>query len=117
MKSRELVKRSLEFDHPRRIPRQLWTLPWAEEHYPDFMQKIRMDFPDDILFTPGFFRRYAPTTGNAYEIGTYVDEWGCIFENRQRGVIGEVKVPFIKTWDDLEKLRLQRRCFRWMWIR
>jgi len=105
MDSRELVKRSIEFDHPQRIPRQLWTLPWAEERYPDFMQKLRTDYPEDITGTPGFYRQYAPTAGNAYEIGTYVDEWGCIFENRQRGVIGEVKVPFIKTWDDLEKLR------------
>ena len=106
MDSRELVLRTLEFDNPQRIPRQLWTLPWAEEHYTAYVQKIRMDFPDDIFSSPGFYKAYAPTQGNAYEIGTYVDEWGCIFENRQRGVIGEVKVPFIETWEDLDKLRL-----------
>lgn len=81
-------------------------MPWAEEHYPEDLQKIRSDFPDDILDAPGFYQKRAPTLGNKYEIGTYVDEWGCIFETRQRGVMGEVKTPFIKTWEDLERLRL-----------
>jgi uroporphyrinogen decarboxylase len=43
--------------------------------------------------------------GNPYSVGTFVDEWGCTFKNIQSGVIGEVKEPLIKTWDDLDKLR------------
>jgi len=106
MNSRELVKRTLEFDRPQRVPRHLWTLPWAEEHHPEFLRKIRTDFPDDIISAPGFYWQRAQTHGEPYEIGTYIDEWGCIFENRQRGVIGEVKEPFIKNWDAVDKLRL-----------
>jgi hypothetical protein len=40
-----------------------------------------------------------------WELGTFIDEWGCSFENIQRGVIGEVKQPLIATWQDLDRLR------------
>lgn len=84
MDFRELVERTLEFNHPKRVPRQLWTLPWAEIHHPEMLRKIWSDFPDDIVGVPGFYREPVHTFGEPYEIGTYVDEWGCIFENRQR---------------------------------
>jgi len=106
MNSRELVKRTIEFDHPTRVPRQLWTLPWAEEHHPEYLRKINQDFPDDLISAPGFYQQPVKTYGEQYEIGTFVDEWGCIFENCQRGVIGEVKIPRIKTWEDARKLSL-----------
>jgi uroporphyrinogen decarboxylase len=35
----------------------------------------------------------------------YVDEWGCAFENCQKGVIGQVKQPLLQNWQDLDKLR------------
>jgi uroporphyrinogen-III decarboxylase len=33
--------------------------------------------------------------GDMYAIGTFVDEWGCVFANVQAGVIGEVKDPIL----------------------
>lgn len=102
---RQLVYQTLEFASPPRAARQLWLLPWATDHYPDEVQRLRARFPDDIIGAPGFQPVAPVTQGNAYAVGTYIDEWGCIFENRQAGVIGEVKEPFIKTWADLERLR------------
>ncbi len=102
---RTLVKQTLEFNHPQRIPRDLWTLPWAADHYPDELKAIQTRFPNDLITAPGFQRSQPATSGDAYGIGTFVDEWGCIFENRQKGVIGEVKTPLVKTWEDLEKVR------------
>lgn len=105
MESRELVRQTLEFASPARIPRQLWTLPWASEHYPEELKRIQKDFPDDMVNSPGFFREQPVTFGDPYVIGTYVDEWGCSFTSYQRGVIGQVKNPVIRTWDDLDKIR------------
>ncbi len=48
MTSRELVIKTLEFDNPSRIPRQLWLLPWAQNHHPEQLKKIQDDYPDDI---------------------------------------------------------------------
>jgi hypothetical protein len=108
--SRQLVIQTLEFDSPPRVPRQLWVLPWAEDHHPDELRRIRERFPDDIIGAPGFLAQAPKTTGGAYDIGTYVDEWGCTFENLQRGVIGEVKQPLVKEWSDLENLRPPLEC-------
>ncbi len=101
---RILVRKALDFHSPSRVPRQLWVLPWAEEHFPAELAEIRQRFPDDIIGAPAFLRQTPITHGDAYSLGTFVDEWGCTFLNIQRGVIGEVKQAVVETWGDLSKL-------------
>ena len=107
MTSRELVQRTLEFNKPARIPRELWSLPWAAEHHPLEFERIQKEFPNDIVAAPKLSRqgRDLSDPPERHALGRYVDEWGCVFENAQSGIIGQVHTPFIKTWDDLEKLR------------
>ncbi|MFC2084728.1 uroporphyrinogen decarboxylase family protein [Bacteroidota bacterium] len=102
MNSRALVEKTLNFDNPLQIPRQLWILPWAESHYPKESQDIMKRFPDDILSAPAIYKKNLVTIRNRYKIGEYVDEWGCKFLNVQDGVIGIVKEPIISNWAELE---------------
>jgi uroporphyrinogen decarboxylase len=104
MDPRTLVKDTLNFSAPQRIPRDLWLLPWAAEMYPTQLAEIRTHFPNDLVTAPGYHQGRFTTQGDQYAVGTYVDEWGCTFENCQRGVIGEVKTPLVTGWDDLEKV-------------
>ncbi len=104
MTSRELIKRTLEFDKPVRVPRQMWLLPWADMNYPAEVAEIREKFADDIVTSPGFAEAL-PTKGNSYVVGESVDEWGCVWVNVQAGVIGEIKDPIVREWADVEKLR------------
>jgi hypothetical protein len=97
--SRELVRQTLEFASPSRAPRQLWLLPWAQHVYPDELADLRRDFPDDIGGVSGHWAALPATRGNPTEPGEYVDEWGSVFVNIHRGVIGEVKQPLIADWD------------------
>ena len=106
MTSRELVVDTLEFRSPERIPRQLWVLPWADRTWPAELAAIRKRYPDDIVQSPGFLAEPLKTSGDEYAPGVYVDEWGCRFESRQAGIIGEVKEPRIAAWSDLDGLRL-----------
>ena len=108
MNPRELVYKTLNFERPERIPRQLWELPWAEYNYPGELEKIRLDFPNDIVWIPMFSKTLPKTVGEKYEIGEYVDEWGCKFINKQRGIHGETKEVLIKKeeWEDKDNLRL-----------
>lgn len=108
MTSRGLVVDSLEFRAPARVPRQLWTLPWAEMTWPAELAAIRRRFPDDIVTSPAFLREPLRTQGEEYAPGTYIDEWGCRFESRQAGIIGQVKDPVIKRWADLGSVRVPR---------
>ena len=106
MQPRELVKRALELDSPPRVPRQLWVLPWAEENHPQELAKIREEFPDDIVNCPDCLQEPSPVEGDPHKPGRYVDEWGCIFENKQSGYIGEVKQPVFTDWKDFQKVRV-----------
>lgn len=108
MTSRRLVVDTLELRSPARAPRHLWLLPWAEKTWPAELAAIRRRFPDDLVTCPAFLREPLRTTGQEYEPGLYVDEWGCRFENRQAGIIGQVKEPVLTDWDDLERIRVPR---------
>jgi len=105
MTARELVRRSLECASPPSVPRQAWVLPWAEEHFPADVRRLRSEFPDDIVTAPGLYREKLPVVGERYKKGIYVDEWGCRFDNIHGGVIGIVREPLIRDWRDLERFR------------
>lgn len=104
--SRNITKQTLEYQAPSRVPRQIWTLPWAQENHPEEFARITTTYPDDIEWAPQLLSRSLKTKGDPHAIGTYIDEWGCEWENKQRGVVGEVKNPLVKTWDDLFNVRV-----------
>ncbi|OGD27218.1 MAG: hypothetical protein A2Y56_15570 [Candidatus Aminicenantes bacterium RBG_13_63_10] len=109
MDSRERVRRTLTFRSPDRVPRQLWLLPWAEARYPREVERLKRRFPDDIVSCPAFFRDPPSASGDEYAPGTYVDEWGCVFENVEPGIIGQVKRPLVERWSDASRVRLPER--------
>jgi len=104
--SKKIVLDSLEFNNPTRIPRQLWTLPWAEKKYPDKLKNIQNEFPNDILLVNPYYKENLNTEGDLYKKGTYVDEWGCKFVNLKEGIHGEVKDPLIKKWNEVHKVNI-----------
>jgi hypothetical protein len=104
--SRELVAHTLRGEPVPRVPRQLWTLPWAEQHHADALAAIRHDFPDDIANAPVRRPPVPGVRGAWHSEGLYVDEWGCTFTNIHPGIIGEVKKPLIRSYaSDLDRLR------------
>jgi len=105
MTPRELVFRSLEFDGPARIPREMGLLPWATSRFAEQVRRIAERFPDDLTMSHYFCREPVPGSGDPYALGTYTDEWGCTFVNRQAGIIGEVKDPLVASWDDMAKVK------------
>jgi hypothetical protein len=111
MKSRERVKRTLEFRNTGAVPRDLWTLPWAYNNYGAELESILGDYPPDIVPVPDSHKIYAKkpvSSGSVYEPGDARDEWGVIFTNVQRGVHGEVKKPIVgaedEDWEDISRV-------------
>lgn len=103
--SKELVQKTLAFEAPARIPRQIWILPWAEDRYPDFVKRLHRMYPDDIVNAPEIYLEQPKRKGDRYGLRVYVDEWGCTFVNSQKGAIGIVQKPLIAQWEDLENFR------------
>lgn len=110
MTSRELVLRTLEFRNTTgKVPREVWTLPWARMTYGQEFDRIMQDFPNDILTArPKMHETSRVSKGDMHKVGIYVDDWGCIFENKQDGIIGEVKEPLVKDedWEDWENVTI-----------
>ncbi len=104
--SRELMYATLDRTEPERIPRQLGRLPWAVDKYPNEFKQLQERFPDDMIFAPGFHETPAQVKGSPFEIGSFVDEWGCIFDNKEYGIIGEVKKPILEDWNNREAMRI-----------
>ncbi len=100
---REVMLRAISFDHPERIPFAWGPLPWAEEHYPDEVSRLRRLYPNDVIHAPAVFTN-GRRRGEEYGKGKFTDEWGCTFDNLLPGIIGEVKEPLISELADWEKL-------------
>lgn len=107
-KRKELVYQALEYKNPRRVPRHTWDIQWTYDHYPEEIKKLREEYPDDIVWCPRFLNRDSGCKGDPYAIGTYTDEWGCVFENKFEGIIGEVKDAQIVSdeWEEAENIRV-----------
>ncbi len=97
---RELVRRALRFEYPERLPRQLWTLPWAGIHHPETVAELERRWPSDFETTQWFYPPSRRAKGDPYRPGESTDAWGCVFQNIQPGIIGEVKDPILANWAD-----------------
>lgn len=111
MTARQLVLDTLEGKNTKgRVPRQLWVLPWAGRHYPEELAQIQRDYPDDIITAPACLTQPTFGKGDPYEVGTSTDDWGCRFENREYGIVGEVKVPLVDgddlEWEDVSQVHI-----------
>ncbi|MFA4945174.1 MAG: uroporphyrinogen decarboxylase family protein [Lentisphaeria bacterium] len=101
---RELVRNALTFNHPERLPRGLWMLPWVDLHLPELKQELEARWPGDFGGAGNPYRPSARAKGDAYAVGKSTDDWGCEFLNLQAGVIGEVKEPLVADLAAWERL-------------
>ncbi|WZL81593.1 uroporphyrinogen decarboxylase family protein [Vallitaleaceae bacterium 9-2] len=108
MTSRELVYQALEFKQPKRVPRDLWILPWAQENYSQALQRLKKEYPSDFTGAPGYCLEQDIAKGDPYAVGESVDAWGCRFINYQKGIIGEVKTPLVcgENWEDVDNVHI-----------
>lgn len=102
--SREIVTRTLKFESPERLPRDIWRLPWAMKNLAETMAEIDRRWPGDMSGPRGVYRKSDRTTGNPHAIGEYTDPWGSVFQNIQEGAIGEVKNPVLSDLRDWKRI-------------
>ncbi len=95
MTPRQRVLAALTFATPDRIPRHAWISPWAWIHMPEDVRAFEARWPVDITGAPSPYRPSACMQGDMHAVGHFTDDWGCVFDNIQAGVIGEVKRPTV----------------------
>ena len=100
MTRRERIAATLQHRTPDRIPRTYTAVPGFCHNHPGALERIEKRFPPDTGDC-GYRVPDGAVRGDPYAVGTYVDEWGCAFENVYPGVIGQVKRPIIRSYSDL----------------
>ncbi len=98
--SREIVTRTVNFDYPERVARDLWVLPWFSERYSEVLKQLMEEYPVDFTFAENVYNPSSKVKSDPYSEGIFVDAWGCEFVNIQPGIIGEVREPIIKDIKD-----------------
>ena len=107
---REIFTRTLRFDNPERMPREIWRLQWAYLNIPDAIREVDARWPGDACGPGNVYRPAKRAFGDVYGVGTAADMWGCVFENILPGVHGEVKDAVLKDlrdWRDVVRAPLE----------
>lgn len=102
---REIVTRCLKFETPERLPRELWALPWAWENLRPFIEEANRRFPNDMGGPANVYGPSLKVKGDPYDVGDYIDDWGCTFTGIQKGVIGEIRKPLLPDLKDWKQVK------------
>ena len=105
LSGRERVLKALRFQSPDRAPRQLWYLPGIEMSCRDELEVMLARYPSDLGSPKYSYGQARQARGTPYEVGTYVDEWGCRWTVGEPGVAGEVKDPPLDDWTALDHFK------------
>ncbi len=106
MTSRERVIRTVRFENPDRVPRDLWYLPGVKMFRKNELEEVLKKYPTDFIgprYRYGASKRARGTPG---VVGEYIDAWGCVWKVAEPGVAGEVKDHPLKDWSSLKNYQL-----------
>ncbi|MBM3290710.1 MAG: methyltransferase, partial [Candidatus Hydrogenedentes bacterium] len=101
MTPRERVVRALEFRRPDRVPRDLWHLPGVAQSRAREMEALLARYPIDFAQPAVQYGRSPRARGTPDRVGSYTDEWGCVWNVAEDGVVGEVKAHPLADWGAL----------------
>ncbi len=96
MTGKERITRALRFESVDRVARQIWPQQaiymFRKNEYEELLEKFPMDGVPVIL------------EENPCKINeNYIDEWGCVWETLEDGILGEVKYPPLKDLSKFNK--------------
>ena len=97
---RERVRRALTFEGPDRVPRNVWALPAGRTVLDAMSPSLAERYPADMAGVGAPYRPSSRRTGSQHEVGLFVDEWGCVWENAQAGHVGQPKTPIVADLDE-----------------
>lgn len=95
MTSRERVKKVLNFEEVDKIPIE----NVYDKYHPD--RELADRYPTDVD-SPEYKYGNGKKRGVIGNKGTWVDEWGCVWEAAEEGVKGEIKNPLLTEWSALD---------------
>ena len=105
MTSKERVIATINFKGPDRIPIDLWPVPAVYLRYGKKMEELLRSYPIDFVH-PNWPTAWDPEKMDpGYKVGIYTDEWGCVWENKNLGYMGQVIKYPLEDWEALNKFK------------
>jgi len=100
MTSRDRVIRTLNHEPVDLAPRDLWVARTIARALADEVAELQFRYPSDIVRPDIPVLRGERTRGTPYEVGEYTDAWGCVWQVRHRGTVGElIRAPLANPRD------------------
>lgn len=101
----ELLLKAITYAYPERIPVELSVLPAAWLRYGEELARVVRGFPD--------FRDKIPDLQHpetfippSYHVGSFQDEWGCVWENVEEGMESIVTGHPVPNREDIRTLQI-----------
>lgn len=91
MTSRERVICAITHQPVDRLPREPWALPGVSMFRKKELDALYRDYPSGFADPGVCYKPGKRVQGEACVIGRNVDAWGCTWEVKENGVIGEIK--------------------------
>jgi len=104
MNSRERVIRAITRTGPDRVPVMYACFPATLRKYGAKARELFERYPQDFGFE-GFSHSDDMAGDARYLRGTWKDEWGCLWQNLEDGLIGQVIGHPLDDWSKLRKYR------------
>jgi hypothetical protein len=93
----------LRFEHPDRVPRDLWASPEVLAHRKTDVERVLELYPSDIAYADSPYAESERLRGKPTTIGVCTDHWQKVWTTQQSGANGERgKPPLIVDWSGLE---------------
>ena len=104
MNSKERVIRTITFDHPDRIPVDLWYFPGTVARHGKAFQDLLTKYPSDI--TDIDYKNPFHGYKQLYKKGTFTDVWKITWVNIKEGIMGQPKRHPLQNWSALRNYRM-----------
>lgn len=103
----QLLIQAMTYDHPEALPVSVGILPAAWLKHGQELMRIARDFPDLLPNLPDLshMEDYIPRT---YHVGTFVDEWGCVWSNMEEGMESIVTGHPLPNREDILTLEIPK---------
>jgi len=106
MTSKELVINALNHKAVERFPRQIWSLPNVSMFKSKELYAFNKQYPSDIEGANIQYGNSPYSKGTPNALGSYIDEFGSLWQAAEAGIVGEVKKPVLENWKDLDNYKM-----------
>lgn len=97
--------KAIKYGYPEKIPVMCGVMPAAWMKYGEELVRIAKEYPDLLPHIPNLDRIHEEIPAS-YHLGSYTDEWGCVWENMEEGMESIVTGHPVPEREDILKLQI-----------